>query len=186
LHKTARFVSPSRLDSSQAETNLRQQLRPTVVKRAAVEAPAAPLPTLSSLQRASTRRRASLRSSPRHRGGCDRFDGRSSTRSHPIDDRAMAEPVRHDSQGASVCLITARVVATPARGPPEAHIAARAAESLTRTPGAIAVELPDGGGCSHPPAAIRRAFDIHCESGVDIMMIVPAALKCTWLWPHQP
>jgi len=125
---------PVALDSSQAETNLRQQLRPTVVKRAAVEAPAAPLPTLSSLQRRqyTTARKLAI-VAENHRGGVTASMVARRTRSHPIDDRAMAEPVRHDSQGASVAHHRARRRNARPR-PPEAHIAARAAESLTRTP----------------------------------------------------
>jgi transposase-like protein len=145
---------PVALDSSQDGTNLRQQLRPTAVKRAAVEAPAAPLPPLSSIQRrqyttarklaivAETTEAAVTASMVARRHGV--------TLSMIVRWRSQfgMTPEEHPS------LITARVVATPARGRPKPTLPLVLQNLLPAPPGAIAVELPGDGACSHPRAVI--------------------------------
>jgi transposase-like protein len=135
---------PVALDSSQAETNLRQQLRPTVVKRAAVEAPAAPLPTLSSLQRRqyTTARKLAIVAETTEAG----VTASMVARRHGVTPSMIVRwrnqfgmtPKEHP------LLITARVVATPARGRPKPTLPLVLQNLLPAPPGAIAVELPDG------------------------------------------
>jgi transposase-like protein len=135
---------PAALDSSQAETNLRQQLRPTAVKRTAVEAPTAPLPDLSSKKRRqyTTARKLAIVAETTEAG----VTASMVARRHGVTPSMIVRwrnqfgmtPMEHP------LLITARVVATPARGRSKPTLPLVLQNLLPAPPGVIAVELANG------------------------------------------